>query len=63
MFVLILRPLLLLICTASSFAVLGRAPAAVTLRTREIQAAIAAEGKSGRDTAFEHAWAGGDKPV
>lgn len=44
-----LRTLILLSCTLSAFVVLGRAPGAVSLRLRDIEAAITAEGKSGRD--------------
>jgi hypothetical protein len=58
-----LRSLLLFLFTACAFIVMGRAPGAVQLRTREIEAAIAAEGRAGRDRAFEHIWAGGAKPV
>lgn len=42
------RSCFLLLCTVSAFVVLGRAPGAVNLRTRDIETAISAEGKSGR---------------
>jgi hypothetical protein len=38
--------------------VLGRAPGAVNLRTRDIETAIAAEGKPGRDLKSRYAWLG-----
>ena len=38
--------------------VLGRAPGAVNLRTRDIETAIAAEGKPGRDLKSRYAWFG-----
>lgn len=44
-----LRNLILFTCTASAFAVLGRAPGAITLRLRDIETAITADGKPGRD--------------
>ena len=37
------RSFLLFVCTAASFAVLGRAPGAITLRTRDIEVAIAGQ--------------------
>lgn len=52
------RFLLLFVCTASTFVVLGRAPAAVTPRTREIEAAIEREGKSGREKRAAIVWRG-----
>lgn len=44
------RSLILVLCTGASFLVLGRAPGAVTLRTRDVETEIAASGKGGRDT-------------
>ncbi|NNM73335.1 hypothetical protein [Enterovirga aerilata] len=41
--------LILVLCTGATMVVLGRAPGAVNLRTRDIETAIAAEGKPGRD--------------
>ena len=49
---------LLSLCTVSAFVVLGRAPGAVNLRTREIEFAIGAEGKSGRIKKPIVAWRG-----
>jgi hypothetical protein len=43
------RNLILFACTASAFIVLGRAPGAISLRLRDIEAAISAEAKPGRD--------------
>lgn len=37
------RGLILAACTASAFLVFGQAPGAVSLRTREIEAAVSAE--------------------
>ena len=47
---------LLTLCTTSAFVVLGRAPGAVNLRTREIEFSIEAEGKSGRTKRPVVAW-------
>ncbi|HMO30312.1 hypothetical protein [Enterovirga sp.] len=44
---LLLRHLILLACTASAFTVNGRAPGAVSLRLRDLEAEIAGEGRSG----------------
>lgn len=44
-----LRSAILFSCTASTFLVLGRAPGAINLRLRDIETAITAEGKPGRD--------------
>jgi hypothetical protein len=52
------RTLLLVICTGATMVVLGRAPGAVNLRTRDIETAIAAEAKSGRDLKSRFAWSG-----
>ena len=38
--------------------VLGRAPGAVNLRTRDIETAIAADGKAGRELKSRYAWFG-----
>lgn len=46
------RSLILVICTASSFAVLGRAPGAVNLRTKDVETEIAGSCKAGRDARF-----------
>ena len=53
------RPFLLVVCTLSAFVVLGRAPGAVNLRTRDIETVISAEGKAGRDLKSRYAWFGG----
>ncbi len=52
----LLRPLLLVLCTAASFLVLGRAPGAVSLRTRDIETVLTADGKTGRDRGAGGAW-------
>ena len=52
------RTVLLCVCTASAFVVLGRAPGAVNLRTRDIETVIAAEGKAGREIKSRYAWHG-----
>lgn len=57
------RILLLFLCTCSAYATLGRAPGAVNLRTREIESAIQAEGKPGRDKREIPAWLGGHSPT
>lgn len=44
-----LRHLVLFGCTLATFVVAGRAPGAVNLRLRDIETAITAEGKPGRD--------------
>ena len=49
MFLPLARTTLLFACTISTFLVLGRAPGAVNLRTRDIETEIAAERRSGRD--------------
>jgi hypothetical protein len=49
------RTVILVICTGATMVVLGRAPGAVNLRTRDIEAAIAAEGKPGRDLKSRYA--------
>ena len=56
MLVLSVRSFLLLLCTTSTFLVLGRAPGAVNLRTRDIESAISIEGKSGRDKRTPVTW-------
>jgi hypothetical protein len=56
MFVAASRPLLLVLCTASTFVVLGRAPGAVNLRTRDIETVIAAEGRAGREIKSSYVW-------
>ena len=38
--------------------VLGRAPGAVNLRTRDIETAITADGKAGRELKSRYAWLG-----
>ena len=38
--------------------VLGRAPGAINLRTRDIETAIAADGKAGRELKSRYAWFG-----
>lgn len=48
------RSLVLFVCTLSSFAVLGRAPGAITLRTRDLEVEIVAGGKSGREVKGRH---------
>ncbi len=50
------RTFILVMCTAATMVVLGRAPGAVNLRTRDIETAIAAEGKPGRDLKSRYAW-------
>jgi hypothetical protein len=50
--------LLLVLCTASTFVVLGRAPGAVNLRTRDIETVIAAEGRAGREIKSRYDWFG-----
>jgi hypothetical protein len=52
------RTLILVICTGATMVVSGRAPGAVSLRTRDIETAIAAEGKPGRDLKSRYAWPG-----
>ena len=52
------RTLILVICTGATMVVLGRAPGAVNLRTRDIETAIAAEGKPGRDLKSRYGWLG-----
>jgi hypothetical protein len=52
------RTLILVVCTGATMVVLGRAPGAVNLRTRDIETAIAAEGKPGRDLKSRYAWLG-----
>ena len=52
------RSALLFVCTVSTFMVLGRAPGAVNLRTRDIETEIAAERKGGRDLKPRYAWLG-----
>lgn len=49
MVLLLLRPLVLVVCTTASFLVLGRAPGAVTLRTRDVEVEIASPCKANRD--------------
>lgn len=44
-----LRNVILFTCTVTAFMVLGRAPGAINLRLRDIETAISAEGKPGRD--------------
>ena len=56
MFVPLLRSLILFLCTASAFATSGRAPGAVQLRTRDIEAAIVADARCGRDGRSESGW-------
>jgi len=46
---LLLRPFILSACTLAAFIVLGRAPGAISLRLRDIEAAIKTDGKNGRD--------------
>lgn len=58
MLIALARPVLLVLCTAASFCVLGRAPGAVNLRTRDIEVAITAEGKPGRDLKSRYGWLG-----
>ena len=50
------RTTLLVVCTASAFVVLGRAPGAVNLRTRDIETVISADGKAGRELKSRYAW-------
>ncbi|MDB5591718.1 hypothetical protein [Enterovirga sp.] len=50
------RTLLLFLCTAAAFVTLGRAPGAVSLKTRDIEAAIQGEGRSGRDKRSVATW-------
>lgn len=45
----IARATLLFLCTLSTMAVLGRAPGAVNLRTRDIETEITAERRGSRD--------------
>jgi hypothetical protein len=52
------RTLILVVCTGATMVVLGRAPGAVNLRTRDIETAIAAEGKPGRDLKSRYGWFG-----
>lgn len=52
------RSLVLFVCTLSSFAVLGRAPGAITLRTRDLEVEILAGGKAGREMKGRPAWLG-----
>jgi hypothetical protein len=52
------RTLLLVVCTGATMVVLGRAPGAVNLRTRDIETVIAADGKAGRDLKSRYAWFG-----
>ncbi len=63
MFVPLARSLILIVCTGSAFVVLGRAPGAVNLRTRDIETAITAEGKQGRDRKAGVSWPSGAKPM
>jgi hypothetical protein len=46
---LLARSLILVVCTAASFLVLGRAPGAVTLRTRDVETEITCPCKASRD--------------
>lgn len=50
------RSVLLLLCTASAFMVLGRAPGAVSLRTRDLETSISTEGKTGREKRTPVTW-------
>jgi hypothetical protein len=50
------RTMILVLCTASTMLVLGRAPGAVNLRTRDIETTIAAEGRTARDAKARDAW-------
>ncbi|MBM0206174.1 hypothetical protein JNW90_26535 [Micromonospora sp. STR1s_5] len=52
------RPILLMLCTASTFVVLGRAPGAVNLRTSDIETVISADGKAGREIKSRYVWCG-----
>ncbi|MDB5558420.1 MAG: hypothetical protein JWQ36_1354 [Enterovirga sp.] len=52
------RTLILVLCTAATMVVLGRAPGAVNLRTRDIETAIAGETKTGRELKSRFAWLG-----
>jgi hypothetical protein len=52
------RTLILVLCTGATMVVLGRAPGAVNLRTRDIETTISAEGKPGRDLKSRYAWHG-----
>ena len=54
----LVRSLILFLCMLSSFAVLGRAPGAITLRTRDIEVEILAGGKGGREVRGRPAWLG-----
>ena len=56
MLVLSPRSLLLLMCTLSAFTVLGRAPGAVNLRTRDLETTISTEGKTGREKRTPVTW-------
>ena len=58
MLVLSRRSALLLLCTITTFVTLGRAPGAINLRTREIEFAIGAEGKAGREKRLVAFWPG-----
>ncbi|WP_375461650.1 hypothetical protein [uncultured Enterovirga sp.] len=53
------RTLLLFFCTVSAFVTLGRAPGAVSLKTRDIETLIQGEGRSGRDKRALIIWQGG----
>lgn len=46
----------LLAVTAATFVTSGKAPGAVQLRTREVEAFIMAEGKTGRELKTRYAW-------
>ena len=52
------RTLILVMCTGATMMVLGRAPGAVNLRTRDIETSITAEGKPGRDLKSRYLWHG-----
>lgn len=43
------RTILLFLCTVSAFVTLGRAPGAISLKTRDLETIINGEGRSGRD--------------
>lgn len=50
------RSLILAVCTASSFMVLGRAPGAVNLRTTDVETEIAGTCKASRDARLRPDW-------